>query len=101
MNLSLGSTTARSTPGGSTTVASTNFDLTLMICLLRNISGINAPVRGFDELPLPAETSEGSDLARIKYYRNIIAHSEDSKLSNQNFNDAWKDVSEVNILEQI
>ncbi|XP_052079021.1 uncharacterized protein LOC127717166 [Mytilus californianus] len=84
-------------PTGSTSVTSCNFDLTLMICLLRNISGIAAPVRGFDVLPSSSDISPGADLARIKHYRNLSAHSGDGKLSNQMFNDAWKDVSEASI----
>lgn len=82
-------------------MSSSNFDLTLLICLLRNISGIATPVNGFDLLPLAADKSPGGDLARIKHYRNLSAHSEDSKLANNAFNNAWTDVSEVNITKGI
>ncbi|CAG2201959.1 unnamed protein product [Mytilus edulis] len=73
-------------------VTSKNFDITLMICLLRNISGIAPPVTGYDTLPSPSDISKGADLARIKHYRNKIAHSTDSKLLSQEFEDAWNDL---------
>ncbi|XP_071125124.1 uncharacterized protein [Mytilus edulis] len=82
-------------PTGSTNVTSINFDLTLLICLLRNISKIGKPSRGFDVLPAITDVSPADDLARIKYYRNMIAHSDDSKMSNQTFHDAWIDVVEA------
>lgn len=81
-------------------ITSKNFDITLMICLLRNISGIAPPFTGYDTLPSPTDISKGADLARIKHYRNEIAHSTDSKMLTQEFEDAWNDVSTVrNIIQ--
>lgn len=50
---------------------------------------------GFDKLPLVTEVSDGADLARIKYYRNVMAHAEKDELSNEDFNTMWICVSEV------
>ncbi|XP_063438381.1 uncharacterized protein LOC134719305 [Mytilus trossulus] len=72
---------------------SKSFDVTLMICLIRNLTSINPPVNGFDSLPLPGETTPGSDLARIKYYRNKLAHHDSNTIDTAYFHTAWTDIS--------
>ncbi|CAG2212561.1 unnamed protein product [Mytilus edulis] len=72
---------------------SKTFDVTLMICLIRNLTSINPPVNGFDSLPLPGETTPGSDLARIKYYRNKLAHHDSNTIDTAYFHTAWTDIS--------
>ncbi|XP_052083811.1 uncharacterized protein LOC127721184 isoform X2 [Mytilus californianus] len=73
------------------------FDLTLLICLLRNIAipAIRKPGTGFDQLPNNHDTTEGADLARIKYYRNLIAHNTDGTFNYTEFNTAWNDLSQA------
>ena len=58
---------------------SSDFDIPLMICLLRNFSMMHQPSSGFDALPAASDTSEGDDIARIKYYRNKLAHMKVNK----------------------
>ncbi|XP_076095628.1 E3 ubiquitin-protein ligase DZIP3-like [Mytilus galloprovincialis] len=72
---------------------SKTFDVTLMITLLRNLATITPPVCGFDQLPTTTETKPGADLARIKYYRNYMAHLGDGKLDTTFFNTAWDDIT--------
>ncbi|XP_071178356.1 uncharacterized protein [Mytilus edulis] len=72
---------------------STTFDVSLMICLIRNLKSISQPINGFDELPLPVETTPGADLARIKWYRNILAHPH--KMAAVDFNTAWSNLSDA------
>ena len=68
------------------------FDITLMICLLRNL----IPIDIMDILPSATDTSLRADLSRIKYYRNIIVHECDDALVNDtNFESYWKDVTLV------
>ncbi|CAG2252420.1 unnamed protein product [Mytilus edulis] len=69
--------------------SSENYDITLMICLLRNMTNILQPTLGYDKLPPVTEVSDGADLARIKYYRNFMAHTEKDELSNEDFNTMW------------
>ncbi|XP_063437047.1 uncharacterized protein LOC134718456 isoform X2 [Mytilus trossulus] len=64
-----------------------------MICLIRNLTSINPPVNGFDSLPPPGETTPGSDLARIKYYRNKLAHHDSNTIDTAYFHTAWTDIS--------
>lgn len=77
--------------------SSANFDVTLIVCLLRNIPlpGIYPPVTGWDNLPNPNDKSPGAYLARIKYFRNEIAHSIENNLNNIDFQDKWKALNEV------
>ncbi|CAG2215051.1 QPCT [Mytilus edulis] len=72
---------------------SKTFDVTLMITLLRNLATISLPVCGFDHLPSTTETMPGSDLARIKYYRNYMAHLGNGKIDTTFFNTAWNDTT--------
>ncbi|CAG2241956.1 unnamed protein product [Mytilus edulis] len=72
---------------------STTFDVTLMICLIRHLTSVNQPINGFDSLPLPVETTTGPDLARIKWYRNNLAHHDSNKIDTAYFNTAWNDIS--------
>ncbi|XP_076078806.1 uncharacterized protein LOC143048821 [Mytilus galloprovincialis] len=71
---------------------SQTFDVTLMICLIRNLTSVTPPINGFDKLPLPGETTPGSDLARIKWYRNILAHHDSNTMPTGDFNTAWTNV---------
>ncbi|XP_076081216.1 uncharacterized protein LOC143052139 [Mytilus galloprovincialis] len=73
------------------------FDLTLLICLLRNIAtpAIRKPGTGFDQLPNNHDITEGADLARIKYYRNLIAHNTDGTFNYTEFNTAWNGLSQA------
>lgn len=66
-----------------------------MICLIRNLTPVTQPINGFDCLPLTGETNPGSDLARIKWYRNKLAHHDSNKIDTAYFNTAWADISYV------
>ena len=73
--------------------SSKDFDITLMICLLRNLI---PHITIMDRLPSATDTSLGADLSRIKYYRNIIVHECDDALVNDtDFESYWKDVTPV------
>ncbi|CAG2239054.1 unnamed protein product [Mytilus edulis] len=74
---------------------SKTFDVTLMVCLIRNLTSINPPINGFDSLPLPGETTPGSDLARMKCYRNKLAHHDSNTIDATYFHTAWTDTSNV------
>ncbi|XP_063402205.1 uncharacterized protein LOC134686468 [Mytilus trossulus] len=67
------------------------FDITLMITLLTNLTGLNH----YDKLPLVTDTTPAADLGRMKYYRNHISHNKDGKLENTFFSIAWNDIIEA------
>ncbi|XP_071180433.1 uncharacterized protein [Mytilus edulis] len=78
---------------GSTVVRSEHFDTSLIVCLLRNMTPReSAPITGWDNLPQPGDTSTGADLARVKWYRNKLVHSEVGKLSPAGFTQYWGDL---------
>ncbi|XP_052085673.1 serine/threonine-protein phosphatase 6 regulatory ankyrin repeat subunit B-like [Mytilus californianus] len=66
-----------------------------MVCLLRNFSKVKQPGTGYDKLPPPADKSEGADLARIKHYRNKMAHIDQNRISNADFVNQWTEISEA------
>lgn len=75
------------------------FDITLMVCLLRHImDDIQVPRSGWDALPDENDTTIGADLARIKWYRNFDAHLPNCMLEDTEFDDKWEDLTGVNIL---
>ena len=72
--------------------SSKDFDITLMICLLRNLIPINIMD---NRLPSATDTSLGADLSRIKYYRNFIVHCNDALVADTDFESYWNDVTPV------
>lgn len=71
--------------------SSKTFDLTLMICLLRNLASIEVG----DKLPLSSVINEAADLSRIKYYRNKFAHHDGCMVTNTDFEIYWSDIWQV------
>ncbi|CAG2231504.1 unnamed protein product [Mytilus edulis] len=71
---------------------SKTFDVTLMITLIRHLTDrkdLTPPLGGYDSLPLANETTPTSDLARIKFYRNFLAHLVEEKIEDTEFITAW------------
>ncbi|CAG2206990.1 unnamed protein product [Mytilus edulis] len=73
------------------TPSSETFDLTLMICLIRNLTKIQIE----DELPYMGNDVVGAALTTIKYYRNKIMHSSDGILKDVLFNKWWDETSKA------
>ena len=76
---------------------SSDFDITLLFCLLRQICGLPSPPLGWDKLPATADQTVSDDLARVKFYRNTVyGHvSEAMEISDDQFNDLWAEISEA------
>ncbi|XP_076096703.1 uncharacterized protein LOC143067354 [Mytilus galloprovincialis] len=65
-----------------------------MITLLRNLTNLTPPRGGYDCLPpVATEVTPSSDLARIKHYRNILAHLDEGKIDTAMFTTAWEDIT--------
>ncbi|KAJ8321297.1 hypothetical protein KUTeg_001155, partial [Tegillarca granosa] len=77
------------------TVSSSDFDLTLMLLLLREIGKVNKPTNGGSKLPHQHDKSDGARLATIKYYRNELAHTKDFSISRNEFKRTWNDLREA------
>ena len=77
-------------------VASTDFDITLLMILLRNICGLAPPVTGWDALPETTDFSREADIARVKYFRNTVyAHTEHASIDDATFDTHWKEIRDT------
>lgn len=76
------------------TVLSCDMDITLMVCVLRN-TGFPAPHSTFDRKPHERDISEGADVARIKFYRNQLAHQIGKRLNDKDFGEISQALIEV------
>ena len=56
--------------------SSNSFDITLLFCLLRSISDLRPPERGWSEMPSPLDHSVEADIVRIKIFRNQFLHGD-------------------------
>ena len=83
-------------PAIKSTVSSKNFDITLLMVLLRNICGLAPPATGWDTLPLAADTTLEADIVRIKCYRNTVyGHASEASVDDATFNRYWRDIQDA------
>ncbi|XP_066030538.1 E3 ubiquitin-protein ligase DZIP3-like [Pocillopora verrucosa] len=82
-------------PAVRSSVASKNFDITLLMVLLRNICGLAPPATGWDTLPPATDTTFEADIVRIKCYRNTVyGHVSNSSVDDPTFNQYWQDIQD-------
>ena len=75
---------------------STDFDISLLCKLLREICSLTPPATGWDILPNSTDHSLEADLARIKFYRNkIYGHNHSMEITNADFEKLWMEISEA------
>ena len=80
-------------PADKSAVSSKNFDITLLMVLLRNICGLVRPATGWDTLPPATDTTLEADIVRIKCYRNTVyGHASEASVDDPTFNQYWKDI---------
>ena len=81
-------------PSPPLSVTSKDFDITLLMVLLRNICGLPAPATGWDSLPPASDLSVQAIIARVKHYRNsVYGHASQASVDDPTFNSLWQDVS--------
>ena len=81
-------------PPSPSSVSSKDFDVTLLMLLLRNICGLIPPATGWDNLPPAADTSAEANIARVKYYRNCVyGNARQASVDDATFNTYWQDIS--------
>ena len=79
-----------------TSVSSANFDITLLILLLRNICGLSPPAStgSWDDLPPASDVTIEANIARVKFYRNnVFGHASQASVDDPTFNTYWQDIS--------
>ena len=83
-------------PAVPASVSSRDFDITLLMVLLRNICGLAPPPTGWDALPAVTDISPEADIARIKYFRNsVFAHAEHVSVDDATFSKYWKEIRDT------
>ena len=71
------------------------FDITLLHLLLRTICpALTKPATGWHELPAENDTSREAAIVRIKCFRNDLCHGPSTNVSNEDFEDMWKIISD-------
>ena len=83
-------------PADPSSVSSANFDVTLLMVLLRNICGLSPPVstHSWDKLPPDSDNSTEANIVRIKGYRNdVYGHATKASVDDATFNALWQKIS--------
>ena len=74
------------------------FDITLLYALIRNVSAVVPPGRGWGQPPddNPRDTSLGASVERIRLLRNpLVGHSVDYKVDEQTFENTWDEITQT------
>ncbi|VDI43424.1 Hypothetical predicted protein [Mytilus galloprovincialis] len=71
--------------------SSDKFDVSLMVCLLKHFTELDIQ----DRLPLETIHTTAADIARIKFYRNYIVHSDSGQVTENTFSEIWNCVVEA------
>ena len=80
-------------PGGAIPDSNT-FDITLLFLLLTNICGLASPLTGWHTKPPPSDNSHEANLARVKYFRNVLyGHVTSTGVDTYSFSVLWQEIS--------
>ena len=75
---------------------STDFDISLLYKLFREICNLTSPKTGWVELPDSSDDSREADIVRIRCYRNdIFAHNHRMEVTDADFKKLWVEISEA------
>lgn len=78
------------------TVSSADFDITLLVLLLRNVCGLSPPATtGWNNPPLPTDMTEEADIVRLRIHRNeVYAHTNVASVDDLTFSKYWVSIKE-------
>ena len=83
-------------PPGGVAPDSKTFDITLLFLLLTNICGLTPPPSGWHTKPPASDTSHEANLARVKFYRNVLyGHVTTTGVDTPTFSALWTEISGV------
>lgn len=72
------------------------FDVTLCYKLIRNVCSLPEPHNKWGNKPNPTDQNISDDIERIREFRNRhFAHAECAELSDDEFNDLWKEAESI------
>lgn len=75
--------------------SSKKFDITLLMCLLKNLKQIPPHSLKMNSEPPSCDKSVGADLVRLRLYRNKIGHMESNKIETHTFITMWADITQA------
>jgi len=77
-------------------VSADTFDISLLMVLIRNICYcLPPPSSGWNKLPSSEDTTLSADIARVSYFRNLLAHASKASIDSETFEDYWTILSEA------
>ena len=83
-------------PRSPSALSSANFDITLLVVLLRKTCGLSRLHSDSDRFPQAVDKSTEADIKRLEYFRNKVhSHWSESSLTDDTFNTYWLDISDV------
>ena len=83
-------------PSCPSSVSSQNFDVSLLMVLLRNFSGLTPPATGWNSPPPAMDTSTEADIIRIKVFRDeVYGHASKAYVDDHTFNEYWYDIQQA------
>jgi len=83
-------------PPGRAAPDSNTFDITLLFLLLTEICGLSPPRTGWHTKPPPGDNSREANLARVKYFRNVLyGHVTSTGVDTYSFSVLWQEISAV------
>lgn len=75
---------------------SKNFDITLLVILLRNICSLLNPAAGWNTMPPNVDRSVEANIVRIKLFRNeVYAHVVATEVDDAKFEYLWQEISKA------
>ncbi|CAG2216033.1 unnamed protein product [Mytilus edulis] len=72
-----------------------SLDVTLIYQLLRQLSLIPVPTKGWGKLPDKVDINLGDDVERIRCFRNNLAHRSDTKIETNEFNEYFNEFRSI------
>lgn len=78
------------------TVSSQNFDITLLMVLLRKVSGLTPPATGWNSPPPETDMSTEADIIRVKVWGNeVYGHGSEAFVDDLMFDRYWRDIQQT------
>ena len=75
---------------------SEEFDITLLLVLLRQISGLPPPAKGWNNLPTALDKSVEANIARVTFYTNsLLRHARCASVDDPTFDALWLEISDA------
>ena len=78
-----------------------SFDITLLMILLTNICGLSLPNTRWNNKPPQSDKSTEANIARIRYFRNLVSHFSSTGVPTQKFNTYWEEIADVLVALEI